>query len=313
MEKIGFVYDPAYLRHDSGPRHPENPTRLKAILNHLDAIGFRQLLAFIQPDPAPVTWIHKVHSLEYIHRVEQCCMHGFTLLDSPDTGISTASYEIALLSAGGVLTAIDSVMKGTESRVFCAIRPPGHHAEGERAMGFCIFNNAAIGARYLQEKYSIERVLIIDWDGHHGNGTQWIFWEDPSVFYFSIHQYPHYPGTGSRLEKGAGAGQGYTLNIPLSPGCGDKEYIEAFNDFLWAAAITFSPQFILISAGFDAHQDDPLSGMMVTEDGFEDMTRIAVNIAQKHCQGKIVSILEGGYNLIALSHSIERHLSALKE
>ena len=312
MGKIGFVYDPAYLRHDTGPRHPENPARLKAIINHLDAVGFYQLLEFIEPAPAPLNWVQKVHSLEYIQRVEQSCKQGLTLLDSPDTGIGPASYEIALLSAGGVLTAIDRIMNGLVSRAFCAIRPPGHHAERDRAMGFCIFNNVSIGACYLREKYAIERVLIIDWDSHHGNGTQSTFWADPAVFYFSVHQYPHYPGTGSHLEKGIGVGKGHTLNIPLPAGCGDKEYIEAFHDFLWPAAMTFSPQFILISAGFDAHRDDPLSGMMVTEDGYEEMTRIVLEIALQKCQGKIVSVLEGGYNLIALSHSLERHLLALQ-
>jgi acetoin utilization deacetylase AcuC-like enzyme len=235
-----------------------------------------------------------------------------TLLDSPDTGIGPDSYEVALLSVGGVLTAIDKVMMGKISRVFCAVRPPGHHAEKGRAMGFCIFNNVAIGARYLQGKYSLERVLIIDWDTHHGNGTENAFWSDPTVFYISIHQYPHYPGTGSRLEKGIEAGEGYTLNIPLPAGSGNKEYIEAFNELLVPAINTFSPQFILISAGFDAHQDDPLSGMLLTEDGFEEMTRIILQVAQEHCQGRIVSVLEGGYNLIALSRSVERHLYILR-
>lgn len=312
MRKIGFVYDPGYLRHDSGPRHPENPVRLKAIINHLNAVGLPQLLELIEPVPAPLTYVQKVHSLEYIRRVEQSCQQGLTLLDSPDTGISPASYEIALLSVGGVLTAIDRVMEGTVSQAFCAIRPPGHHAERSRAMGFCIFNNVAIAACYLQEKYSIERVLIIDWDAHHGNGTQKAFWDDPTIFYFSIHQYPHYPGTGSRLERGIGAGESHTLNIPLPAGCGDKEYIEAFLEVLWPVAMAFSPQFILISAGFDAHRDDPLSGLMVTEDGYEEITRIAVEIALKKCQGKIVSVLEGGYNLIALCHSVERHIFALQ-
>jgi len=235
-----------------------------------------------------------------------------TLLDSPDTGICPESFEVALLSVGGVLTAIDRIMEGEVERAFCAIRPPGHHAERERAMGFCIFNNVAIGARYLQERYAIERVLIIDWDTHHGNGTENAFLTDPTVFYASIHQYPHYPGTGARLDKGVGEGEGYTLNIPLPAGSGDKEYIAAFQDILLPTAHAFSPQFILLSAGFDAHRDDPLSGMFLTEDGFEELTHLILELAQKNCQGRLVSVLEGGYNLIALSRSVERHLFVLR-
>ncbi|HEX29514.1 TPA: histone deacetylase, partial [Candidatus Poribacteria bacterium] len=195
--------------------------------------------------------------------------------------------------------------------VFCAIRPPGHHALKSRAMGFCLFNNVAIGARYIQRKYGLSKVLIVDWDVHHGNGTQAIFYDDPTALYFSTHQYPFYPGTGSREERGIGKGEGYTVNVPLPAGSGDEEYVRIFEEILRPKAIQFDPDFILISAGFDPYEDDPIGGMRVTPEGFAELTKIVKEIAEECCEGRLVSVLEGGYNLEGLAESVEAHILAL--
>ncbi|MDZ7260490.1 MAG: histone deacetylase, partial [candidate division KSB1 bacterium] len=266
----------------------------------------------IPPYPAELSWIEKIHSPHYIQHVQEACRAGYAYLDSGDTGICPASYEIARLAVGGVLAAVDAVMAGKVRNAFCAIRPPGHHAERTVALGFCIFNNIAIAARYIQEKYHLSKVLIIDWDVHHGNGTQHAFYTDPGVFYFSIHQYPHYPGTGAWEECGAGAGLGTTLNAPMPPGCEDEDYLKVFSEKLKPEVKSFKPDFILISAGFDAHRDDPLSGMCLTEEGFGQMTEMVKNFADQTCNGRIVSLLEGGYNLTALGRSVEQHLRILK-
>jgi acetoin utilization deacetylase AcuC-like enzyme len=229
----------------------------------------------------------------------------------PDTCISPDSYRVALLAVGGALLAVDQVVEGRPDNAFVALRPPGHHAERERAMGFCLFNNVAIAARYAQRRYGLKRVLIVDWDVHHGNGTQHTFEDDPSVLFFSTHQFPFYPGTGRTSERGTGAGLGYTLNVPLAAGCGDNEYRQVFEKILYPAAQAFEPQLVLVSAGFDAHRNDPLASMNVTEDGYAHMTSIVRDIAERYCEGRLVSLLEGGYNLEALAHSVERHLHVL--
>jgi acetoin utilization deacetylase AcuC-like enzyme len=254
----------------------------------------------------------EVHDPYYAQRVEQSCQAGEHILDSPDTGICPCSFEVALLAVGGVLTAVDAVMAGELTNAFCAVRPPGHHAERDQAMGFCLFNNVAVAAAYLRKKYGLARILIVDWDVHHGNGTQNAFLDDPSVFYFSIHQHPHYPGTGTRMERGKGVGLGATLNIPLPGGCGDEEYLKIFRETFLCAAMSFEPDFVLISAGFDGHQNDPLSGMLLSENGYEEMTEIVKKVAQECGQGRLVSILEGGYNLVSLAGCVERHLEVLK-
>ncbi len=257
-------------------------------------------------------WVTAIHSPEYAKRVRDSCREGVKYMDSVDTPISPESYDVALAAVGGVLSAIDEVMAGNVSNAFCAVRPPGHHALRDRAMGFCLFNNVAISARYVQRKYGLSKVLIVDWDVHHGNGTQAAFYDDPTVLYFSTHQYPFYPGTGSEEEKGTGEGLGYNVNVPMPAGSGDEEYIKAFKEILKPKALEFKPDFVLISAGFDAHKDDLLGGMNVTVKGFEEMTAIVKDIAETCCNGRIVSVLEGGYNLSGLAESVEAHILALQ-
>jgi acetoin utilization deacetylase AcuC-like enzyme len=225
--------------------------------------------------------------------------------------MSAGSLEAAYLAAGGVLAGIDAIMEKRIDHVFCAVRPPGHHAEAARAMGFCLFNNIAIAARYAQKRYGIQRVLIVDWDVHHGNGTQHSFEDDSSILFFSTHQYPHYPGTGRGTERGTGSGEGFTINVPMEAGGGDEEYRSIFQKVLTPAAERFRPEFILLSAGFDAHRDDPLASMTLTESGYADLTEIVVGIAKRHAGGRVLSALEGGYNLTALAASVDAHLTAL--
>jgi acetoin utilization deacetylase AcuC-like enzyme len=310
VRPIALISHPDYLKHQTGRFHPEEPARLTAILQHLEATGMLAELVRREPSEAAVEWLTLVHTPEYVEAIAAACARGVTALD-PDTYIGPASYRAALLAVGGALLAVDEVMAGTVASAFVALRPPGHHAERERAMGFCLFNNVAIAARYAQRRYGLKRILIVDWDVHHGNGTQHAFEDDPTVLFFSTHQYPFYPGTGRAAERGTGAGLGYTINVPLAAGCGDREYREVFEKILYPAAQAFQPHLILISAGFDAHRDDPLASMNVTEAGYAHLTTIVRDIAERHCQGRIVSLLEGGYHLEALARSVERHLRTL--
>ena len=312
MSKTGFVFHEDFLLHNAGTWHPERADRLTSIINHLTEIDLLDKLKRVEPFPADLKWIGEIHGKDYINSVEKACQLGYNQLDA-DTGICADSYRIALLAAGGVLAAADSIMNGEIKNAFCAVRPPGHHAEANKAMGFCLFNNIAIAARYLQKKHHLSKILIIDWDVHHGNGTQNSFYDDPSVFYFSIHQSPHYPGTGLIHETGTGKGTDFTLNVPIPAGHGDNEYIEIFNTKLLPAAKNFKPDFILISAGFDAHKDDPLAGMMVTENGYQQLTNIITDLAEEFCKGRIISVLEGGYHLEKLAHSVAAHLSVYLE
>jgi acetoin utilization deacetylase AcuC-like enzyme/formylglycine-generating enzyme required for sulfatase activity len=309
--KTGLVYDDVYLAHKTTPGHPERPKRLVEIINKLKADGLYNQLAQIKPAPAALEWIRTIHSPDYIQRVEKSCTEGVGYLDSMDVPISRRSYEAAVMAAGGVLAAVDAVMDKRVTNAFCAIRPPGHHAMPDAAMGFCIFNNVAIGTRYVQKKYGLSNVLIVDWDVHHGNGTQAAFYDDPTVLYFSVHQYPFYPGTGSEAERGSGKGLNYTINVPLPVGSGDGAYLNAFEKKLKPAALAFAPDFVFISAGFDAHENDLLGGMKVTTEGFAQLTGIVKAIAQKCCQGRLVSVLEGGYHLGGLAASVEAHIRVL--
>ena len=307
----GFVYDDIYLEHKTTEGHPETAQRLVAIVERLKAKGLYSQLYQLTPSPVLLEWLLTVHTPEYIQRAQRSCEQGAGYLDSMDTPISSKSYEAALEAAGGVLSAIDAVMAGRVKNAFCAVRPPGHHALKDKAMGFCIFNNVAVGTRYIQKRYDLSKILIVDWDVHHGNGIQEMFYDDPTVLYFSVHQYPFYPGTGSEAEKGSGKGLNYNINVPLPAGSGDGDYLRAFEEKLKPAALAFSPDFVLICAGFDAHKDDLLGGMAVTAQGFAELTQIVKGIAEKCCEGRLVSVLEGGYNLEGLAASVEAHIRVL--
>lgn len=312
MHRTGLVYHPDFLKHVTGKEHPESPLRLKAILSTLEKSGFLAKLAKIEAKHSTLEWIEKVHSKAYLQQIQTAGQKGAVLLDS-DTMVGPDSYEVAVLAVSGALAACDTVMTGKVRNAFCAIRPPGHHAEKDKAMGFCLFNNVAIAARYLQEEHKLKRILIVDWDVHHGNGTQHSFYHDNSVYYFSIHQYPHYPGTGREEEEGEGPGKGYTLNVPMCAGSGDLEYQEVFEMIFYPEGVRFQPDFVLISAGFDGHRDDPLSDLRLTEKGFQKMTEVVMDLAQQCCHGRIVSILEGGYNLNSLSASVKTHIQTLMQ
>ena len=309
----GFVYGDVYLKHKTGAGHPERPERLTAIVERLKQTGVLGELVMLKPAAAAPEWITAVHTPEYVERVKRDCQDGIGYVDTMDAPASDDTYQAAVEAAGGVLAAVDAVMEGKIKNAFCAVRPPGHHALKNRAMGFCFFNNVAIAARYVQKKHKLARVLIVDWDVHHGNGTQAAFYDDPTVFYFSTHQWPFYPGTGGVEETGEGKGKGFTLNVPLPAGCGNTEYKKAFEERLKPAAAAFKPDFVLISAGFDAAKGDLLGGMTITPEGYAELTRIVKGIAAQYRQGRLVSILEGGYNLEGLAASAEAHVRALKE
>lgn len=311
MGRTGFVYHPQYLEHDMGAGHPESPDRLRAIMRRLEHTGVLSRLVRINPAPASDEWITQVHAASYVETLKRRTpTSGRVSLDA-DTSMSAGSLAAAYLAAGGALAAADAIVAGSVEHAFCALRPPGHHAERDRAMGFCLFNNVAIAARYLQRRHAIARVLIVDWDVHHGNGTQHTFNNDPTVLFFSTHQYPYYPGTGRATETGEGQGAGATINVPMDAGEGDDTYREVFQKVLMPAADAFQPDFVIVSAGFDAHKDDPLAGMGVTEEGYADLTRMVLSIARRHSRGRLLSCLEGGYHLQALAASVERHLLTL--
>ncbi|MEK6786983.1 MAG: histone deacetylase [Nitrospirota bacterium] len=311
MGKTGLVYHPAYLEHDMGLGHPESPNRLRAIVQRLEESGVAARLVRIEPRKAEDEWITQVHNSNYLASLTRHAPASGRVSLDPDTSMSPGTLQAAYLAAGGALAAVDAIMAQEVDHVFCAVRPPGHHAEAGQAMGFCFFNNVAIAARYLQKKYGLTRVLIVDWDVHHGNGTQHSFEDDPSVLFFSTHQYPHYPGTGRGTERGKGAGEGFTINVPMEAGEGDDDYRAVFQKVLVAAADDFKPEFVIISAGFDAHKDDPLASMGLTESGYAELTEIVAGIATRHANGRILSSLEGGYNLTALAASVEAHIKTL--
>lgn len=314
MPRVGLIAHPDFSRHDTGFGHPERPGRLHAIRSRLEETGLGDRLLFFSPNVIEVDWLEKVHTSRHITEVKRRCEQNTRLMDAGDTFICPASFEVGRLAAGAACEAVDAVMDDRADAVFCATRPPGHHAERDRAMGFCLFNNAAIAARYIQDAHRLERILIVDWDVHHGNGTQHIFEEDPTVFYFSVHQYPHYPWfSGGSGETGIGAGKGTNLNAPLPAGAGDEQFLRAFDELLAPEMERFLPEFVIVSAGFDAHVDDPLSGTGVTEDGFAGMTRRARQIARLYANDRLISVLEGGYDLNGLARCVEYHLNALLE
>ncbi len=301
-----------YKDHITGPGFPESPERLDAIIDHLELSGLINELDVVEPNRIDKSFCKLVHDDEYITRVRQACELGAPIVDTGDNPISKNSYDTALLAVGGITEAVDRIFTGKANNAMALLRPPGHHAEKGMAMGFCLFNNVAIAARYAQQNYEVEKVAIIDFDVHHGNGTQHIFESDPTVMYVSLHQYPFYPGSGSADEIGSGNAKGTTINYPLKAGVGDKEFIDIFNNSLSDKVLKYNPDLIIVSAGFDAHMDDPIGGLRVTTEGYHNISKTINKLAGEVCGGKIISSLEGGYNLKALAESVAAHLIALK-
>jgi acetoin utilization deacetylase AcuC-like enzyme len=289
--RIAVVDDDRYREHRAPPGHPERAERLAAVASAIDAR--RERLSALPARPATADEILAVHPRSHLDAIETAARRAPTRLD-PDTYVSPASYDVALLAAGGAIEAARAVARGEAQGALAAVRPPGHHAEAQRAMGFCLFNNVAIAARALRRD-GVGRVLILDWDVHHGNGTQRLFEDDPDVLYFSTHQFPFYPGTGDLGEAGRGKGLGATVNVPLPPGCGDLEYVGVLRRLLVPVAFSFRPDVVLVSCGFDAHRDDPLASMEVTQSGFAEMTRIVRALGDDLCGGRVAFVLEGGY------------------
>lgn len=313
MNKTGFVYDERYLDHKTFNGHPESHYRLTAILAGLQEGELLDKLFSLQAEPAKQQWIEAVHNIRYIMRFEEACLMGLPDFDHPDNSICRDTYDIALLAAGGVLKAIDAMMEGIVDNAFCAVRPPGHHAETDKAMGFCYFNNVAIGARYLQRRWGVGKVGIIDFDVHHGNGTQQIFEHDNTVFYYSIHEHPSFafPGTGREFETGMTKGEGYTLNTPILPGRGDMDYREKLTTDLVPAFKKFEPEVVLLSAGFDAHVADLMSGVNLTENGYHFINELVLSLVDRYCGGRVISVLEGGYNLEVMPKLVADHVRML--
>ncbi|MCP4744582.1 MAG: histone deacetylase [Desulfobacteraceae bacterium] len=313
MKKTGFLYDQQFLLHDTGRFHPEMAERLQMIYKGIDQADLLLHLTSIKALPVDMKWIEAVHAKAYIRRFEEVCLAGYNTFDSQDNQMCRETFEIAQLAVGGVIETARKIMAGEIQNAFCAVRPPGHHAEKDRAMGFCYFNNVAISAKYLQQQWGIERVCIIDYDVHHGNGTQHIFEKDPTVFYYSIHQHPSfaYPGTGREFEQGVDDGLGFTKNSPALPGQGDSVYKQFFENDLRPAVETFKPEMIILSTGFDAHIDDEMSDIKVTTEGYSWMTRFVVELAEKHAKGRLLSVLEGGYCLNRLPELAANHVKIL--
>jgi acetoin utilization deacetylase AcuC-like enzyme len=313
MSSVAIIKDDRYLEHNPGEGHPESPNRLRVIHDLIDK-EFGSL-PLIPPRLATEIELALVHDSFYIQTVANTAGKHFTQLD-PDTGLSARSYEIARLAAGGLLQAVDALVNPKAAilnpkSIFAFVRPPGHHAEPARGMGFCLFNNVAIAAEYAKEKYGLKKILIVDWDLHHGNGTQRAFYGDPGVLFFSSHQYPYYPGTGGFNEVGSGDGEGFTVNAPFPTGFGDAEYIHVYSRILKPIALEYRPEIILVSAGFDPFVQDPLGGMAVTGDGFGALAGIVQDIARKTCSGRILITLEGGYNPEGLRNGVRAVLLTL--
>ena len=309
-----IIHHPVFEQHDTGPGHPESPERYAVVMEALrgDAELWPRLLE-VEAAPAPRGDVQAAHTPRHFKHVERAVSEGIGYLDA-DTAVSMRSLEAALRASGGACRAVDMVLKGEAQNAFLPTRPPGHHATSDRAMGFCLFNTAAVAARYAQRNYKeVERVAVIDWDVHHGNGTQGIFYDDPTVFFFSAHQYPWYPGTGTRAETGVGRGRGYTLNLPLRARTPAPEHRRAFETALEEIGARYRPDLIIISAGFDSHAADPLGQLMLSDGDVVAMTRATKDWAREACGGRLVSCLEGGYNLETLGATVAAHVRALAE
>ena len=293
--RVGIIRDHRFLQHDPGPAHPESPRRLEVLDAALNEAATRPLFVEVAPRAATVEELLWNHTPDYVEHVRSACAHGLHSLD-PDTAVGPGSWDAALLAAGGVFSGLDALARGEIEVGIALVRPPGHHAEADRAMGFCLFNNVALGAHYARRVLGFGRVMIVDWDVHHGNGTQRSFYANPSVLFTSLHQFPHYPGTGPLGEIGTDAGERYTVNIPLRAGGDDEVYAAAFDRIILPVGRAFRPDLILVSAGFDIHWDDPLGGMEVTRAGFAFMTRCLVELAADSCGGRVLFCLEGGYS-----------------
>lgn len=311
MARTALIYHPDALLHDTGAGHPERRARLESMVQHLkDQLLWDEVL-HLQPQLAARRALLRVHSPAHLDRVAALAQVERPTYVCQDTAGSSSTHRATLLAAGAPLTAIDALLAGRADHAFCCMRPPGHHAEVEQIMGFCFFNNAAVAAHYLRAECGCDKVAIIDWDVHHGNGTQHIFEADGSVFFCSIHQSPLYPGTGAADERGLGAGRGQTLNIPVPAGSTDADYLRHFTDTIIPAIDQFQPDFILLSAGFDAHRSDPLGQILLSAEGYGELTKLVLQLATRHCAGRLVSLLEGGYDLEATAASAAAHLRAL--
>ena len=310
MLRTAVVIDERYEDHDTGYGHPERAERIAALRDLIESLGGARLIR-LEPRLASPEEITLVHAQEHLELVASTAGGGPSAFDA-DTTVSSRSHETALLASGGLLALVEAIMDGRADNGFALVRPPGHHAEADRAKGFCLFNNVAIAARSLCDRHGMDRMLIVDWDVHHGNGTQHSFADEKRVLYVSTHQYPFYPGTGRVDEVGVGEGTGFTVNVPLPAGCGDGEYLDAFVRVIDPVCRQFEPQFVLVSAGFDAHLRDPLAGMRVSEGGFACMARVLLRIAAEHAGGRLAAVLEGGYNLDALCGSVARVLDEMR-
>jgi acetoin utilization deacetylase AcuC-like enzyme len=308
---VQVFYDPTMLRHAPPGDHPESPKRLDAVMESVRALEQQRRLSVTTPRPATEDDLLLVHTADYVKKVRAEIAAGRPTLSTGDTELSPGSLAASLAAAGTVVSAVDAVMNGRTRAAFCAVRPPGHHASQSRGMGFCLFNNIAIGARHARRRHGVDRVLIADWDVHHGNGTQEVFWSDGAVLFFDVHQHPWYPGTGSPDEHGDGKGRGLIVNNPFAAGSGRKEIVGVFRDALVPAADRFKPQLVMISAGFDSRAGDPLGRFTLTDRDFAELTDLLIGIARQHAGGRIVSVLEGGYSLEGLPLAVASHLERL--
>jgi acetoin utilization deacetylase AcuC-like enzyme len=307
--RTGIIEDPVYLEHIRGVPHVETPQRLE-IIHRMIEDHFKGRLLRVPARPAIEEELAYIHTKEHILKIASTAGKPLVSLD-PDTQTTSRSFEAALKAVGGCLALVDALLAGEIDNGFALVRPPGHHAEGNRAMGFCLFNNVAIAASYARKRHGLQRILIVDWDLHHGNGTQRSFWENDQVLYFSTHQYPYYPGTGALGEVGAPSAQGFTVNCPLSSGYQDEDFAQIFERVLAPVARQFRPDLILVSAGFDTYYEDPLGSMLVTPKGYARMTRILMDLAQELCHGRLLLVLEGGYHLEGLNLSVRAVLKEL--